>query len=43
MFVGKKPYAHWKTKEMLKYILHNKYSSINDIPELNISNVFKIY
>ena len=43
MVVGKEPYANWKTKDMLKDILHNKYSSIAAIPELNISNVFKIF
>ena len=43
MFIGKKPYGDWKTKDMLRDILHNQYSSIDGIPELNIGNVFKIF
>ncbi|CAB4400947.1 unnamed protein product [Rhizophagus irregularis] len=37
---GKKPYAEWTPKEVLKEILHDQYSEIGAIPELDIDETF---
>ncbi|CAB4442743.1 unnamed protein product [Rhizophagus irregularis] len=38
--VGKKPYAEWTPKDVLNEILHDQYSAIEAIPELDIDATF---
>jgi len=40
VFSGKKAYGDWGIKEMLKEILLGRYTSIDEIPRLDMGNFF---